>query len=174
MGGSGPGEGTRDWVKGLPGPGSRLTRPVPCSFQLPFHACGRIRGQVPLAGRRGHERRRGFLPHLHDSKSNRDPNETRPCLGAGGTPHVRYLCATAPLGGRRSASRENCVYPSSSLSPAAGFSEFWFLSRTLQLQPLPLLAIGKKGKKKKSRELPRESALVSSREICERPSCSCP
>lgn len=44
LGGSVLGEGTRESVKGLPGPGSRLTRPVPCSLQLPFHACRRIRG----------------------------------------------------------------------------------------------------------------------------------
>lgn len=142
----------RGWVKGLPGPESRLTRPVPCSLQLPFHAGGCIGGQVPLAGRRGRERGWGLLPHLHDSKSNLDPNlgDTDPALAEPPT-----WCTTAPpplsegyaLLLARIASALPARFPSA--LPEAGFQIFLF----------PLLA---RKKKKSSRAERKKKKLLLS------------
>lgn len=82
--------------EGAPGPRSRLTRPVPRSLQLPLHTGGRIRGKVPLAGRRGHCRRRRFLPHVHGFNANLDPKWTSPGDPARIVP-TWYLSGPPPL-----------------------------------------------------------------------------
>lgn len=77
--GSTSGRVTPSRDEGAPGPGSRLTGSISRSLQLPLHTGWCIRRKVPLAGRRGHQGRWGFFPHLHSPKSNLDPN----CTAAG-------------------------------------------------------------------------------------------
>lgn len=104
-----------------PGPRSPLTRPVPRSLQLPLHTGGRIRGKVPLAGRRGHYRRRRFLPHVHGFNVNLDPKWPSTGDSARRVP-TWYLSGPPPLWiGRLSTSRENC-FPFSFCFPAAALS----------------------------------------------------
>lgn len=146
-----------------PGPGSQLTRPVSRSLQLTLHTGGRIRGKVPLAGRRGHEGRRGFLPHLHSFNSNRDPKLDAREQFSSGSSHVVLLWASAPL-----ERLQDTLY----LARIASAIPFSVPSAALRQQVLGLGACYRE-KKKNSRRRERRRRF-SSRETCERPSCSCP